>query len=491
MRVNMNKIKDGCTAMLFLALAFALPCSAQTAKPNVLFIAMDDLNDWTSLHGGHPQAKTPNMERLAKRGVFFSNAYCAAPACNPSRAALMTGKAPYETGMYANTQVWREVLPDAVTIPQYFTANGYYSAGAGKIFHNNQPDPDSWQDYFPSKKNHMPNYRYPEKRPHTMPYSDDMYVEFDWWAHDFKDEETGDYKSVEWVGGQLQKDHDRPFFLACGLYRPHLPWFAPKKYFDMFPLESIQLPKVLENDWDDLPERARKLAGSSKRVYHDRVLEHGQWKQAVQGYLASIAYADAMLGLLLDALDKSPYADNTVIVLWSDHGWQLGEKFHWRKFALWENVAQCNLMFVAPEGSPGLAEGARAGAQCSRAVSLMDIYPTLLDLCGLPEKPGLAGHSLTPLLRNPQAEWNHPAITSLSEVNEYSVSSERWRYIHYKDGGEELYDLENDPEEWRNLANVPEHAKIKRRLAAQFPENPAEKVATSYNEKFGPRKHKN
>jgi arylsulfatase A-like enzyme len=301
----------------------------------------------------------------------------------------MSGKAPYESGIYANAQVWRDVLPDAVTIPQYFTANGYYLAGAGKIFHNNQPDPQSWEDYFPSKKKHFPPYIYPDQRPQNMPYSKDMYVEFDWWAHDKPDK------------------HARPFFLACGLYRPHLPWFVPKKYFDMFPLEDIQLPKVLEDDWDDLPARARQLAKGSKRVYHDRVVKKGKWKEAVQGYLASIAYADAMLGKLLDALESSAYVDNTIVVLWSDHGWQLGEKSHWRKFALWENIAKCNLMFNVPKGIKGLPEGATKGAKCSKPVSLQDIYPTLLQLCGLPQKKDVAGHNLIPLLKNPDAEWEH------------------------------------------------------------------------------------
>ena len=440
------------------------------SRPNVLFISIDDLNDWIEPLGGHPQARTPNLNRMAKDGVVFSSAYCAAPACLPSRAALMSGKAPYESGIYANGQVWRQVLPDAVTIPQYFSANGYFSAGAGKIFHNDQPDPQSWDDYFPSKKKHFPPYIYPETRPQNMPYSKGMYVEFDWWAHDKPDEETGDYKSVKWISDQLHREHDKPFFLACGLYRPHLPWFVPKKYFDMFDLDEIELPKVIENDWDDLPERAIKLAAGSKRVYHEPVLEHGKWKEAVRAYLASIAYADAMLGKLLDALQSSAYADNTVIVLWSDHGWQLGEKFHWRKFALWENIAKCNLMFVAP--------GAAAGKQCSRPVSLMDIYPTLIELCDLPKRDDIAGHSLTRLLRNPEAEWDHASVTCLQNHGEMAVSTEKYRYTLYNDGGEELYDLTNDREEWHNLANNPNYAAIKKQLAARLPRNPAPFVKT-------------
>jgi arylsulfatase A-like enzyme len=448
-------------------------------KPNVLFIAIDDLNDWIEPLGGHPQAKTPNLKRLAERGVVFTSAYCAAPACLPSRAALLSGKAPYESGIYANLQVWRDALPDAVTIPQYFTANGYFSAGAGKIFHNDQPDPQSWEDYFPSKEKHFPPYIYPDDRPQNMPYSKGMYVEFDWWGHDKPDEETGDYKSVQWVSGQLERKHEKPFFLACGLYRPHLPWFVPKKYFDMFPLEDIRLPKVLENDWDDLPERGRKLAAGSKRVYHDKVVEHDKWQEAVQAYLASIAYADATLGRLLDALAASAHANNTVIVLWSDHGWQLGEKFHWRKFALWENVAKCNLMFVVPKGTAGLPGGASRGKKCSRPVSLQDIYPTLIQLCGLPPKQDVAGHSLLPLLKDPDAKWEHAAITCLHVQGEMAVSTEKYRYIRYGDDGEELYDLTKDREEWYNLANDSAYGNVKRRLRRMLPRDPAPYAKTS------------
>jgi len=460
-------------------LAYTVPAIGRSAskskesKPNVLFISIDDLNDWIEPLGGHPQAKTPNLSRFAEKGVVFTSAYCAAPACLPSRAALMSGKAPYESGIYANAQVWRDVLPDAVTIPQYFTANGYFSAGAGKIFHNDQPDPESWEDYFPSKKKHFPQYIYPDKRPQNMPYSEDMYKEFDWWGHDKPDEETGDYKSVQWISGQLHKKHAKPFFLACGLYRPHLPWFVPKKYFDMFPLEEIQLPKVLDNDWDDLPPRARQLAKSSKRVYHDPVIKNDKWTEAVQGYLASIAYADAMLGKLLDALESSAYSDNTVVVLWSDHGWQLGEKFHWRKFALWENIAKCNLMFVVPKGTRGLHEGAAKGTKCSRPVSLQDIYPTLIELCGLGRRDDIAGHSIIPLLKDPDAEWKHPAITCLHTWGEMAVSTEEYRYIRYEDGGEELYDLTKDREEWHNLANDSDYAAVKKELEDMLPENPA------------------
>jgi arylsulfatase A-like enzyme len=277
---------------------------------------------------------------------------------------------------------------------------------------------------------------------------------------------------------QLEREHDRPFFLACGIYRPHLPWYVPQEYFDMFPLESVQLPRLLENDLDDLGERAREIAYRGGG-YHEHVLRAGQWKRAVQGYLASIAFADTLVGTLVEALDASAYADNTVVVLWSDHGWQLGEKEHWRKFALWENVAHSVLMFRVPQGTYGLPEGTVTGGRADRVVSLLDIFPTLLELSGLPPKEGTDGHSLVPLLKNPQAEWDYPAITTY-DFAEYSIRTEDWRYIRYIDDSEELYDHRNDPEEWTNLAADPKYDTIKEELAAHIPKEPHPFVDTSY-----------
>ncbi len=451
----------------------------EDARPNILFISVDDLNDWIEPLGGHPQARTPSLSRLAAQGVLFERAYTPSPSCNPARTALLTGLHTYTSGMYSNYQVWREVLPDVVTLPRYFGDHGYWVGGAGKIFHNNMPDPRSWDDYYPSLERHMPSYHYPNPQGTVnMPPFEYMYGDFDWAPLDVEDAETGDAGSVDWVIEQLNRRHDRPFFLAAGIYRPHVPWYVPRKYFEMFPLESIELPKVLEGDLDDVPERGVELAHRGGG-YHRHVVEAGQWRQAVQGYLASIAYADAMVGRLLDALDRGPHAENTVVVLWSDHGWQLGEKEHWRKFALWENLARVVLIVRAPPGTPGLPAGTPAGARSPRVVSLLDLYPTLLDLAGLPEKPGLDGRSLAPLLSDPEQEWDHPAITTYF-VDEFSIRDERWRYIRYIDGGEELYDHDTDPEEWRNLADDPAHAEVKRALAARLPSEPAPFVDTSY-----------
>ena len=475
----------GGMAMCFPA-CFSSPGAEE--QPNVLFISMDDLNDWIEPLGGHPQAITPNLSRFAGEAVNFTNAYCSSPMCNPSRTAIMTGLYPWTSGVYSNYQDWREVITDHKSIGTYFREQGYYSTGAGKIFHYHMVDPDCWDAYWPSQEKNMPDEYFPEPpldkqglgggRPTiNMPEFENMYKMFDWCPLDIEDPLMGDYKSVEYVIGQLEKKHGNPFFLACGIYRPHLPWYVPRRYFEMFPLESIQLPKVLENDLDDLSDRARDIALRGGG-YHKHVLEAGRWKQAVQGYLASIAFSDAMLGRLLDALERSPYAKNTVVVLWSDHGWQLGEKQHWRKFALWENVLRSVLMIKAPEGTKGLPEGSRRGAACRRIVSLQDIYPTLIDLCGLPARPKIDGRSLVRLLRNPDREWDYPALSSY-DFSEFSVRTDRWRYTRLIDGSEELYDHSSDSEEWHNLGSDPQFAEIKYEMAEHIPKNPAPLKRTS------------
>jgi len=446
--------------------------AADATRPNILFISIDDLNDWVEPLGGHPQAKTPNIAAFARRAVSFERAYTASPACNPSRSALLTGKHTYSTGMYSNYQDWREVLKDPEFLPDYFRSNGYWAGGAGKIFHNTQPSPDSWDAYYPSKDKHMPDYYYPNPGATVnMPAFENMYYDFDWAAIDKPIEETGDYKSVSWAINELDKERDKPFFLAVGIYRPHVPWYAPKEFFDMHPLDSIELPKSIPNDLDDVPERGQDIATRSGN-YHKHITKAGKWREAVQGYLASTSYADALVGQLLEALRRSEYAENTIVVLLSDHGWQLGEKKHWRKFALWENVARVPLMVYVPKGvSSALPSGTNA-ARVGRTVSLVDLFPTLVDLAGLPEKQGLDGRSLTLLLQDAAAPWPHPAITTY-DFNEFSVRDERYRYIRYIDGSEELYDHEADPEEWRNLADDENYANVKASLIAALPKNPA------------------
>ena len=456
--------------ILFLALVVSMVSATAFAdKPNVLFIAMDDLNDWVGCLGGHPQTRTPNLDRLAASGVLFTNAHCAAPACNPSRTAIFTGISPHRSGLYQNGQKMRDVLPNAELLPKTFSRAGYWSAGSGKMLHY-FIDARSWDEYFPPKdtENPFPRTLYPQKRPLSLPRGGPwQYIETDWGALDATDEEYGgDYLVADWVGRQLAKKHERPFFLACGIYRPHEPWFVPKKYFDAFPIDKIQLPPGYRaDDLDDLPPEGKRHGPNR---YFDHIRKHNQWKPAIQGYLASIYFADTMLGHVLEALEKGPNAENTIVVLWSDHGWHLGEKQHWQKYTGWRACSRVPLIVKVPKGSDGLTDGTQP-AICDRPVSLLSLAPTLLQLCGLPPQQRHDGPSLVPLLADPGADWPHVALTHLQRAGSFGLSDNRWRYIHYAGGGEELYDVQSDPYEWHNLAGKKEHQVTLKRLRSLAP----------------------
>ena len=458
---------------LFVAQIVALwgfatpPSPAQDRPPNILFIAVDDLNDWVGHLGGHPQARTPNIDRLARRGVAFTRAYAPAPLCNPSRVSLLTGVLPSNSGVYGNGEQLRERLPDAVTLMQHLRAHGYSAKGGGKIFHGVRAgDPDSWDDYYTPPRPR--SARHIGARQEGVPDS----AWAPWGPLDVDDSEMFDVQVVDWTIGELRKSHDKPFFLACGFTKPHLPWYVPRKYFDMHPLESIELPETLESDRDDLPAFGKKLAAevyavSDARNFsthgedHAMVLKHDQWHRAVQSYLATISFADAHVGRLLDALDESEHAEDTIVVLWGDHGWHLGQKQHWRKHALWEVATRTTLIISSPRGT-------RRDVTSPRPVSLIDLYPTLVELSGVPGRTGLDGQSLVPLLGNPQLEWPRPVLTTYGYRN-HSVRTERWRYIEYHDGGKELYDHDADPNEWTNLASLPEYASVVEELAGFLP----------------------
>jgi arylsulfatase A-like enzyme len=426
-------------------------------RPNVLFLVVDDLNDWIGCLAGHPDARTPNLDRAAKRGVLFTNAHCPAPLCNPSRVSVLTGYRPSTSGIYLNNQSFRVMMPSAVTLPQHFAAAGYDVSGAGKVFHTAYPDPQSWQDYFPSLWDHMPRDPMPEGRPLSGIEDAGM---FDWGPLDVGDESMGDWKVADWTARQLRTRRDRPFFLAAGLYRPHLPWYLPRKYFEMFPPDEVTLPRVKKDDLADVPPLGQKMARSGN--LHRKVLATDNWANAVSAYLASIAFADRCLGRILDALDESPAGRNTILVVWGDHGWHLGEKLHWRKFTLWEEATRCPLMICVPGvTSPGGA--------CGRSVSLLDLYPTLVELCGLPRRPALEGTSLVPLLEAPKSDAPHPPAVTTYGPGNHSVRTERWRYTRYRNGEEELYDHSSDEMEWSNLASDPDYTQVKRKLAAWLP----------------------
>ena len=282
-------------------------------------------------------------------------------------------------------------------------------------------------------------------------------------ALDCRDQDMPDYASVSYCLNQLKRTHDKPFFLACGLVKPHMPWSVPKKYYEMYPLDTIQLPKVLETDLDDVPPAGVRMARPNGD--HADILKSGRWKEAVQAYLATITFCDAMVGRLIQGFDQSAYKDNTILCLWSDHGWHLGEKQHWRKFALWEEATRAPYLWIVP----GVT---KAGGVCNRTVDYMQIYPTLCELAGLPTPKHVQGVSIRPLLEDPGAAWDQPAVTTWL-FNNHAVRTEDWRYIRYADGGEELYHNAVDPLEWINLANKPEHASVKADLARWLPKENA------------------
>jgi arylsulfatase A-like enzyme len=450
--------------------------AADAARPNILFIAIDDLRDWVH-YLGHEQAKTPNLDRLSARGLTFSRGYCASPVCNPSRAALMSGMRSSTTGVYSNGIDWRPLITEKTpTLNEHLRAQGYYVCAAGKIYHGGFPRLADWDDYHTrgeaiaeegaataakakgqgknkAKAQAAAAVAAGERDPggvggirfKPLPAA--------------RDEEMVDYHSVSYALKQLATKRDKPLFLACGLHKPHMPWDVPQKYYDMYPLEKIELPKVLKDDLADIPPAGIRMA--KPEGDHAAMIASGRWKEAVQGYLAAITFCDAMIGRLMDGFDKSPYKDNTIIILWSDHGWHLGEKEHWRKFALWEESTRAPFLMVVP----GLT---KPGSVCDRPVDYMNIYPTLCDLAGVPLPKHLEGVSMKPLLADPAAAWDRPAITTHGYQN-HAVRTDKWRYIRYENGDEELYDEIADPLEWKNLASDPKLASVKQDLAKWLP----------------------
>jgi arylsulfatase A-like enzyme len=448
-----------------LALAWPAPASSAPAgqRPNVLLIVIDDLNDWVGPLGGHPQASTPHLDRFAASAVTFRNAHCPAPVCNPSRAALMSGLRSSSSGVYSNGDDWRRKPSGAVaTLNMHFKANGYDVVGAGKVYHETfgRYGPADWSDYDRPPDEGAGGRRPRKSDRHAPPEGARRGVgKIEFAAVDARDKDFEDHQVVDDCIARLERRHDRPFFLACGILEPHLPWYVPRKYYDRFPLESLRLPRVLETDLDDLPPAARRMALAD--TDHAAILSAGRWKEAVQGYLAAGAFADAMVGRLLDALRKSAHRDNTIVVVLSDNGWHLGQKQHWRKFTLWEESTRVPLLVSVP----GLT---RPGSICTRPVDLTSIYPTLCELCGLAIPDHVEGISIKPLLADPGAAWSQPAITTCGYDN-HAVRTEDWRYIRYADGSEELYDEVHDPLEWTNLAGRPEHAQLKQQLARWLP----------------------
>lgn len=368
--------------LLALALACALPAHGRVPveRPNVLFIVLDDMNDWAGPLGGHPQGRTPSLDRFAERSTVFTNAHASATVCNPSRTALLSGVPPHVSGIYANQGTLRHALPDAVTLPQYFRQNGYRVLGAGKVFH--QPDPDSWDVYYPSRSVHVPEAPKPAQLPANGEW---FYGKLDWGPLDLGDSEMADFKVATWVADQLSRESEEPFFLACGIYFPHTPWYLPQKYFDAFPLDSIVLPELPADDLDGLPKVGLSL---SHHAVHERIVEKDQWRRGVQAYLAAMLFADAQVGRVLAALEEGPHAEDTVVVFLSDHGYHLGDKKHWTKSTLWKEATRVPLMVSLP--------GSTGAARCAQPVSLIDLYPTRSSSADSPNARTCSGRASCP-----------------------------------------------------------------------------------------------
>ncbi|MEO0414857.1 MAG: sulfatase [Verrucomicrobiota bacterium] len=402
-------------------------------------LSIDDLNDWTGGLGGHPQAKTPNIDRLAKQGTLFTNAHCQSPVCNPSRASLMTGRYPHSSGVYFLGPDLKAApeLKDLDTLPERFAKNGYQTLAAGKLFHTG--DKRFFEEYGGSMGGFGPRPKKKISQPHGHPL-------WDWGAYPESDEEMPDHKIATWAVEKIKgmpEKLDKPFFMGVGFYRPHVPMYAPKKWFDMFPIEDIILPEVNADDRSDLSDYAIALTNKNHvSPEHDWVVKAGQWEHAVQSYLASIAFADYCLGLVLDAIEASPHRDNTILVLFSDHGFHLGEKQRWAKRTIWEDGDRVPLIISAP--------GYQADKRTGKPAQLLDIFPTLLELTGLPKDPTQEGNSLVPLLENPECKWPNISLSSFGKGN-YAIRSEHYRFIQYLDGSEEFYDHREDPHEWHNL----------------------------------------
>lgn len=483
--------------LLLSLMLLAVPGFA--AKPNVLFIAVDDLNDWIGCLGGHPQALTPNMDRLAKRGVLFTNAHCAAPACNPSRAAVFSGLMPARTGVWSNNSARIEkAAPKAKLLTHAFREAGYQTLGTGKMLHGtggvlfeeyfgvNQrwsPFPKNSVPYtqaeLPSKGTENPRHVLKDSRGRTVVLPINRMPSdrkpnsvagesFDWGGFDVPDSDFGDTKITTWAIDKLNDGlgPKKPFFLGVGYYRPHIPLFAPQKYFERFKLTPGKLPPVRKDDLQDLGPAGRKWAVEAVTAgSHATVLKHKQWRAAVEAYLACTTYVDHEIGRLLNALDQSGAAANTWIVLWSDHGWHLGEKEHWGKWTGWERSTRVPLMIVPPKRLA--KQFAPGGEHCAQPVGLIDLFPTLAEACNVPAPKHLDGQSLLPLLRDPAKATGRVLTTTFDQGN-VSHRTTRWRYLRYANGEEELYDLRNDPNEWTNLAADPRLAEIKSRLAKRL-----------------------
>ena len=477
-----NSVFKFCRYFRLLMILFVVVncCSTQVLAerpPNVLFLAVDDMNDWIGCMGTSPHAITPNMDRLAARGLTFTNAHTAGVFCAPSRAAIFSGQYASTTGCYTspNYFVWH---PEIDALQMVFSKSGYSTLGAGKLFHHPEGaiDQRGWTEFFlrnaKQRSNGWPLDSWSSETPVPQPFPASIYNQgqkfkaglfLEWGAiPNDREEAMADTIRANWAAKQLEKKHDKPFFLACGLYAPHFPNYCPQKYFDLYDVENLVLPPMREDDLADIPAKIKKNRENRKRLHHDRLVEMGAVDDAIHGYLACISYADAMLGRVLDALENSPYAENTIVIIWSDHGYHHGEKGQWGKHTLWERTS--NVPFIW--AGPGVARGSKTDA----TVSLIDMFPTLVEMCELsvPDQK-LEGESLTSTLAKPDEARDRSVLLPYMKPGEYAVINRDWRYIYYDEDMEELYDLRSDPNEWKNLASENGYEEVKQRLRKTAP----------------------
>ncbi len=482
--------------------AGAQAASADESRPNVLFIAIDDMNDWAGFLDTHPQIQTPHMDSLASQGVSFTNAHVPAPICGPSRTAIMSGRWPTTTGIYTNSANFRKDLPNTVSMPEHFRQNGYYVVGNGKLFHGGETKfhEGTFDEYPRYGSSGTPFTRDEMDLAKQDPFNRVMRGDteyrlplngfpadrswrsnntFDWGPVDVPDEEFSDAVTANWAVEKLGQEYDKPFFLAVGFHRPHQPLYNPKRFHDLYPPESIELPPTIKNDLDDVPRAGREYAlAPNTSGLHKSVWQYGEWENAVSSYLASISFVDELIGNIMAALEESGYADNTLVVMWSDHGWHLGEKEHWGKATGWYRSTRIPLVIVPPKNAaPSGFESNRASI---RPVNLLDLAPTIADATGVPLRKEWEGNSLLPLVANPEAEWQEHTHTTFGLGN-HSISTARWQYIHYFDGSAELYDLQKDPDEFVNLADKPEFSDVKAHLLQYVPEEPNWKYFVRYH----------
>lgn len=428
---------------------------AHGEKPmNVLLLIADDLNTWILEKPERYSGKViaPNLQKLGESGVVFRNAYSASPFCVPSRTSMFSGVSPHKSGVYHNQSnvAGSAPLKTAQSLFETFNGAGYSMYGYGKITHGWRGK-DVWDD----KQGHKR-----DPRPPGAPVQSVGKGEQDWGPIHLDENEMNDTGGANRAIAILEQEHDKPFFLTYGTFNPHMAWFVPQKYFDMFPLDEVKTPALNPNDFDDIPPLADQVVGG-KRKFTQSVLKAGLHKSAVQAYLATTAYADVQHGRVLDALAKSPYKDNTIVIFISDHGFHLAEKDHWQKGTLWEEATNSMLMFRVP----GMT---KPGGSTKRCVSLQDLYPTLMDLCGIPRPDHVDGKSMTPILKDPDIDWQSTAVSYL--YDQYaSIRTEQFRYIRYKEGQQELYDHKKDPHEWKNEADNPEYAEVLTKLNGRLP----------------------